>query len=905
MWKPLRNLRQLHKICTRTYLSQAYQCNEAWSSRLKSPILEKINLESYLFELEQKHQQTGKFSAIDIDICCNKIQDESFIEEIFDILHKLRMSEETSNTLDSTHHAIVRNLTVLEKYQELVLILNDPLNYGIFLDTYSANILLDTLLEAKKFTLAARIATFLMLQEDYGNAISKSLAILACWKYLGSPEPFEKQAEEEVAPTDGRKVKIRVKYLRNPYFDDHFDLKDPQQLVGKTLYYFGMHTPGSLGKSAQLLGLSLYGKFEEGIRLVSSLKNGDIFTDVLEKSLEVLKGVENSEDKPSLGEFVALLEVKKGSLKAEGTFEEAVLQSLSAGIKSCEKEDIAKQTQLYDDWIRIRQEKLEEELLRLRRAQTVKEIEKKTLDMEAEERKLWFFENEDKIDLQIESKKVYYPKKWFGKKKKPRAQDEGYVPPEITAAHKTFRVKQKLAKKLKQNRPIPHWIRMRTGNTIRNLRQLHKICTRTYLSQAYQCNEAWSSRLKSPILEKINLESYLFELEQKHQQTGKFSAIDIDICCNKIQDESFIEEIFDILHKLRMSEETSNTLDSTHHAIVRNLTVLEKYQELVLILNDPLNYGIFLDTYSANILLDTLLEAKKFTLAARIATFLMLQEDYGNAISKSLAILACWKYLGSPEPFEKQAEEEVTPTDGEVKPKKKPEEVKIRVKYLRNPYFDDHFDLKDPQQLVGKTLYNFGMHTPGSLGKSAQLLGLSLYGKFEEGIRLVSSVKNGEIFTDVLEKSLEVLKGVENSEDKPSLGEFLALLEVKKGSLKAEGTFEEAVLQSLSAGIKSCEKEDIAKQTQLYDDWIRIRQEKLEEELLRLRRAQTVKEIEKKTLDMEAEERKLWFFENEDKIDLQIESKKVYYPKKWFGKKKKPRAQDEGYVPPEITVTRN
>ncbi|KAL3257906.1 hypothetical protein MRX96_046438, partial [Rhipicephalus microplus] len=35
------------------------------------------------------------------------------------------------------------------------------------------------------------------------------------------------------------------------------------------------------------------------------------------------------------------------------------------------------------------------------------------------------------------------------------------------AAHKTFRIKQKLAKKLKQNRPIPQWIRMKTGNTIR------------------------------------------------------------------------------------------------------------------------------------------------------------------------------------------------------------------------------------------------------------------------------------------------------------------------------------------------------------------------------------------------------------------------------------------------------
>lgn len=32
---------------------------------------------------------------------------------------------------------------------------------------------------------------------------------------------------------------------------------------------------------------------------------------------------------------------------------------------------------------------------------------------------------------------------------------------------KTFALKKKLGKKIKQNRQIPNWIRMRTGNTIR------------------------------------------------------------------------------------------------------------------------------------------------------------------------------------------------------------------------------------------------------------------------------------------------------------------------------------------------------------------------------------------------------------------------------------------------------
>ncbi|XP_054390402.1 large ribosomal subunit protein eL39-like [Pongo abelii] len=35
------------------------------------------------------------------------------------------------------------------------------------------------------------------------------------------------------------------------------------------------------------------------------------------------------------------------------------------------------------------------------------------------------------------------------------------------SSHKTFRIKRFLAKKQKQNRPIPQWIWMKTGNKIR------------------------------------------------------------------------------------------------------------------------------------------------------------------------------------------------------------------------------------------------------------------------------------------------------------------------------------------------------------------------------------------------------------------------------------------------------
>ena len=57
---------------------------------------------------------------------------------------------------------------------------------------------------------------------------------------------------------------------------------------------------------------------------------------------------------------------------------------------------------------------------------------------------------------------------------------------------------------------------------------------------------------------------------------------------------------------------------------------------------------------------------------------------------------------------------------------------------------------------------------------------------------------------------------------------------------------------------------------------------------------------------MNAEERKLWFFENLEQTKLEIQKvRQKTYPRRFFGKKKPPRKVDVNYVPPEIdNITR-
>merc|ERR1711862_97567 len=62
-----------------------------------------------------------------------------------------------------------------------------------------------------------------------------------------------------------------------------------------------------------------------------------------------------------------------------------------------------------------------------------------------------------------EAKNIYFTCLKFVKKRH-WCLAEGPSRPKM-GSHKTLKIKKVLAKKQKQNRPIPQWIRMRTGNT--------------------------------------------------------------------------------------------------------------------------------------------------------------------------------------------------------------------------------------------------------------------------------------------------------------------------------------------------------------------------------------------------------------------------------------------------------
>lgn len=275
-WKLLRIARPPSScLIKRTFLSEAYQCKEAWEKRLESPLLKNINVQNFYLEIDDTFLNTGNVSAIDADIFFNANSKTGFMEDVEDIARKLRLGTDSANTLPSSHHAITRLLLDAGKLNMLLEVITDKMKYGIFPDHFSLNLLMDRFLKEGKYALAARVAVLQMLQEDWENILTTRLALYSCHLYLKNSDQvwhFEGEVTPPV-PEPKETVKVRVKYLRKPFFDDHFDLKDPNLLVGKTLCMFSSKVGGSaqLTASYNLLGLTLYQKWDKVLDLVDNL----------------------------------------------------------------------------------------------------------------------------------------------------------------------------------------------------------------------------------------------------------------------------------------------------------------------------------------------------------------------------------------------------------------------------------------------------------------------------------------------------------------------------------------------------------------------------------------------------------------------------------------------------------
>lgn len=427
----------------RLFLTEAYRCQEEWDRRFDSPILQKVKPTDMFFSLDANFNNKGKASAVDIDIFANTIKEAFQIDELLDLLHRLRLSVETSNTLVSTHHAVIRFLLQHDRINELMEVLDDRLNYGIFPDYFCYNILMDTFIKKKDFVSAARIAGLLMLQEDAGHQISNALSIYSCHKYLENPVDWK---PPEIKKDEGEyeeEVKVRVNYLRNPYFDDHFDLVDPLQIVGKTLAFQGKYMDNSLGRTCQLRGMILHRKYDKALKLVDTWLTNINQEIVHEEVLNLIAQDKSHIPEDQITEDFKNLQTQLDKLKSSDLNKENLLERLekevNAAVECHAETDILEQKKSFVEWERTRQIVLKEQQALIDKEMRLAKIQQIKEELKRKEQLLTFFENEEKIDLEIEKKQTLIKQEDEKLAKEPKKlkalakliQQEVYVPPQV------------------------------------------------------------------------------------------------------------------------------------------------------------------------------------------------------------------------------------------------------------------------------------------------------------------------------------------------------------------------------------------------------------------------------------------------------------------------------------------
>lgn len=349
MWRNiLRISRGNNSLIKRTYLSEAYKLNQEWNDRLNTSILQRINIENLYVDLSTKFQQKKKINSTDVDIFLNKA-DEKNVEEAADLLQKLRLTSQAHKMLDSSQHAFIR---ISQNNTDFLLsVLNNRLDYGIFLDDYTANLLMDRFIKEKNYMFAARIATLQMLQEDLSHPITRFMSVYSCYKFLDDPQTFVDlipapvQVEEVVQPVSKKKkdeIKKRVAYLRNPFHDDHFDITNTNHLVGKTLLYLADGIRGddqTLADSLELLGYALYEKFSEGSKFLEKTKS--FYKECIDKAVDFGSKQENLDENGQkfYEQLKGISNTKDGKVDEiiEGFLKKAVIENESKTIENQKK----------------------------------------------------------------------------------------------------------------------------------------------------------------------------------------------------------------------------------------------------------------------------------------------------------------------------------------------------------------------------------------------------------------------------------------------------------------------------------------------------------------------------------------------------------------------------------------
>ncbi|CAI5439522.1 unnamed protein product [Caenorhabditis angaria] len=392
--------RSLNRFFERKILTPAFSLEKEWAARHEE--LAKLGLGGdyeWISAVQKKFIGGGYASAVDVDAAICVAEQKDQVDDTIELLYKLRHSVKAAEKADSSEYAIIR---LLLKYQPDIIftLANDSINYGVFLNEHSACLVIDHFLKTNNIQGAARIVSWVMQQEQTENELLNLLGLYVCSKWVELPidqqtMPLAEENDEDVNEDDIRTFKFP--YLKNEYFDEHFDLNNAQHLVGKSILWISRDSKTlsqEVRNDLQFLGAILFEKSMLAESLASPKISNSVKNLVKQRLLPKEEGAEMTENSKKILE-------KLGEFEENQEGNQKLSEVLGEALKKIQGEEEAKlcgeQKRIFGEWNERRRElskaQAEKVLLRVREEEIVEELKK----LDKMEEQMNFFQKSSKM----------------------------------------------------------------------------------------------------------------------------------------------------------------------------------------------------------------------------------------------------------------------------------------------------------------------------------------------------------------------------------------------------------------------------------------------------------------------------------------------------------------------------